>query len=274
MTKISSSLKKRVITAAILAPAVLLSTYYAPSNIFAILLLVFLALCAYEWTNLSKVANKYLQGIFIIALSALFYYLYTQYQFESLKWIFYFSGVWWVFILLMLKVAQPKAVNHKADILKIIQGVLTILPAALAMFFLHDKYGPLMIFYIFLIVWGADIGAYFSGKRFGKHKLAPSLSPGKTIEGVVGGLLLVLILSLLVASFRYSTIIDISLFVFISIVAACFSIVGDLYESLLKREAGLKDSSKLLPGHGGVLDRVDSLLAAAPLFLLFYIFSF
>lgn len=119
-------------------------------------------------------------------------------------------------------------------------------------------------------MWAADIGAYFSGKKFGKHKLMPHVSPNKTIEGFAGGLIWVAVLVLILnASFG----IDMSqypMYLAIAVVTAIISAVGDLNESMLKRVAGVKDSGTILPGHGGILDRIDSLVAATPVFILLY----
>ena len=133
--------------------------------------------------------------------------------------------------------------------------------------YLREVYGGGMLLYLFSLVWIADIGAYFSGRKFGKHKLAPTISPGKTWEGLVGGLLanLVWIVSIYQLSSGWG--LGLLQFLLISLAASLISVVGDLFESILKREAGVKDSGKLLPGHGGVLDRVDSVIAAAPIFV-------
>lgn len=276
MTKKLSSLKKRVITAAILAPIVLSITYFAPSNIFALMMLVFLVLGAYEWCNLSNLASAFAKTPYIILLAALFMGAYINLDGQALRWLFCFSVLCWllIFIWLLLKQSFVQSTSSKPDYLKLLQGVFILVPAVLAMTLLHQAYGPMMIFYLFLIIWGADIGAYFTGKKFGQHKLAAKLSPGKTIEGVVGGLVLVLVMSAFVGSMIFLEAYKVIVFIVISLFVAAFSIVGDLYESMLKREAGVKDSSQLLPGHGGVLDRIDSLLAAAPLFLFFYVLAF
>jgi phosphatidate cytidylyltransferase len=117
------------------------------------------------------------------------------------------------------------------------------------------------------LVWLADIGAYFSGRKFGKRKLAPSISPGKTWEGVYGGVLVNLIWILLVFWLIDGWGIGLLPFVLIGVATVAISVVGDLFESVLKREAGVKDSGQLLPGHGGVLDRIDSVIAATPVFV-------
>jgi len=132
---------------------------------------------------------------------------------------------------------------------------------------LHQEYGGEMLLYLFTLVWIADIGAFFSGRRFGKHKLAPNISPGKTWEGLVGGVIANLIWILAVYLLTAGWGLGLMQFLVIGIATSMISVVGDLFESILKREAGVKDSGKLLPGHGGVLDRIDSVIAASPVFV-------
>jgi phosphatidate cytidylyltransferase len=132
---------------------------------------------------------------------------------------------------------------------------------------LRDEFGPGYVLFLFLLIWVADIGAYFAGRRWGRRKLALAISPGKTWEGAVGAGAAALAFALAGAAAlglgsRWPG------FVAICMVTVGFSIAGDLFESMMKRQRGLKDSGSLLPGHGGVLDRVDSLTAAAPVFLL------
>ncbi len=133
--------------------------------------------------------------------------------------------------------------------------------------FLHREYGGLMLLYLFTLVWIADIGAYFSGRAFGRHKLAPAISPGKTWEGVLGGVFANLVWISLIYMLKDDWGMSPFAFLLIGIATVSVSIVGDLFESVIKREAGAKDSGKLLPGHGGVLDRIDSVIAASPVFI-------
>ena len=128
--------------------------------------------------------------------------------------------------------------------------------------------GKFLILNLLFIIWAADIGAYFSGKRFGKTKLAPSISPGKTREGLLGGLALAVLVSVLIAQLTHTLPSSLAGFVIVTIMTALVSAAGDLFISLHKRTMGLKDSGQLFPGHGGVLDRFDSLLAGAPFFAL------
>jgi phosphatidate cytidylyltransferase len=139
--------------------------------------------------------------------------------------------------------------------------------------YLHQHHGGWILLYLLTLVWVADTGAYFSGRKFGKHKLAPAISPGKTWEGVAGGIFANLLWMLLVyqmlGSYQLHTGLNLSLiqFLLIGLATSFISVVGDLFESILKRQAGVKDSGKLLPGHGGVLDRIDSIIAASPVFV-------
>lgn len=121
--------------------------------------------------------------------------------------------------------------------------------------------------YLFLLVWGADSGAYFVGRKLGKRKLAPTVSPNKSVEGLYGGIATTVVIMLVVQHFYLDlTVIQLILFLILSIITVFASVLGDLFESMIKRRAGIKDSGRVLPGHGGVLDRIDSLLAASPIF--------
>jgi phosphatidate cytidylyltransferase len=133
--------------------------------------------------------------------------------------------------------------------------------------YLHYVYGGWTLLFMFTLVWVVDIGAYFCGRRFGKRKLAPVISPGKTWEGVFGGLAATLAWMLLVYALVDGLQPGLAAYLAIGLATVSVSIVGDLFESVLKREAGVKDSGALLPGHGGVLDRIDSVIAAAPVFV-------
>ena len=149
-----------------------------------------------------------------------------------------------------------------------VAGYLVLIPAWLSIVLLLQHAGPAYVLLLMLLVWGADIGAYFSGRRFGRNKLAPRVSPGKTWEGLIGALLVSIIISLVAFEFlEISSILHTNLLI-LCLVMVLISILGDLVESMFKRMADVKDSGGLLPGHGGVLDRIDSLTAAAPVFTL------
>jgi phosphatidate cytidylyltransferase len=125
-------------------------------------------------------------------------------------------------------------------------------------------HGPWLVLWTMLMVWGSDIGGYFIGRAWGKHKLAPAVSPGKTVEGLFGGVGAALLLSLLMVAAAGLPIAALLCIVVITLLGVAAAVFGDLFESLIKRVAGVKDSGNLLPGHGGVLDRIDAVLAAAP----------
>jgi phosphatidate cytidylyltransferase len=150
-------------------------------------------------------------------------------------------------------------------------ALVLLLPVWLALVQLRQA-GPLTLLAIMSVVWLADIGAYFAGRSFGKHKLAPAISPGKTWEGAIGGAVAVLAYGLLLSSKLPPTLAgNLPLLLMVLVLLTAISILGDLFESLLKRQAGLKDSSNVLPGHGGVLDRIDSLTSTLPLVALVWL---
>jgi phosphatidate cytidylyltransferase len=126
--------------------------------------------------------------------------------------------------------------------------------------------GRLALLFLFILIWGADSAAYFVGKKWGKHKLAPQVSPGKSIEGMMGALVFTILLAIITQLLCRIPLERWHWGILLSLLTVIFSIVGDLFESMLKRNAGIKDSGNILPGHGGLLDRIDSLTAAAPVF--------
>src|SRR5690606_31230415 len=138
-----------------------------------------------------------------------------------------------------------------------------VVSAAVTSIFPGCQSSPWCLFCLFLLVWGADSGSYFVGRKFGKRKLAPNVSPNKSVEGLYGGIvtsmLIVTVVALLYLDMTWP---ELTLFLILSVVTVFSSVLGDLFESMIKRRAGIKDSGRILPGHGGVLDRIDSLLAA------------
>lgn len=150
-----------------------------------------------------------------------------------------------------------------------ITGLLVLIPAWTGLVWIHQlDRGPYLVLSLLILIWIADSSAYFAGRRWGRHKLAPAVSPGKTREGAYGALAGGLCWGVTLA-FWYAPTGGLGIgLVLLCLVTVLASIIGDLYESLIKRERGLKDSGALLPGHGGILDRIDSLTAAAPVFAL------
>lgn len=188
------------------------------------------------------------------------------------------AGVWWVFAsLLAMTYPQSARFWQSSTVIRYAFGLFTLLPFFWSVVFLrfshvkHDSYhGAKLVLFVCLLVWAADSGAYFVGKTFGKHKMAPSVSPNKTIEGLLGGIGMALLVAWLSADWFSVEFSSYSAMVIITFMTVTISVLGDLVESMFKRAANIKDSSNLLPGHGGILDRIDSLTAAFPVFALLY----
>lgn len=266
-------LYQRILTAIPLAAFVCWIIFFQPTSVFFYFVLFIVLISAYEWARLSAVENVYIRGVYALVITATAWAILT-YAADYVAWSVFIAVMWWFSITFYLKFAKPKAANADLKIDKLLVAFLVLPAAALSMqkihafqFSLHMQ-GPALLFYALSLVWVADIGAYFSGKKFGKNKLAPLISPGKTKEGLLGAVITTSLYTL-AASFYFNLDRDKAIMlVMLSVIVTFISVTGDLYISFLKREAGLKDSGNILPGHGGMLDRVDSVLAAMPVFLL------
>ncbi len=263
-------LKQRVITAIVLAPLALAGVILLPQVGFAIFIGLIIMLGAWEWANLAgyeqsviKVGYAVFIGLVCWLVSAI-----------SPLIVLALGVLWWLIALFLVKGYPDSARYCSSKSVKLLMGILTLVPAwfGLVQLKLYDHFG-LAIILVLLIVWAADCGAYFAGKNFGRNKLAERVSPKKTIEGVVGGMAVALIISVSVGlymDFSFPRGIGLML---LTVLVVLVSVLGDLWESLLKRERGIKDSGNLLPGHGGILDRIDSLTAAIPVFTFALIIS-
>jgi phosphatidate cytidylyltransferase len=254
-------LKQRVITAIIAIAVLAVVLFVLPVVAARLVIAAVMLFAAWEWGGFvgSTAASRALCVAVIAALQVLIYLLLADGQIAALD-VFRVAMLWWVAALVWLFL-YPTPVPRW---LTWLAALLVLLPAWLALDYTY-RASPVLLLFMLIIVWAADIGAYFAGKRFGRVKLAPRVSPGKTWEGVIGGLALVLALSFAGAGFldlHPSTLLPFSLCV------ALLSIVGDLTVSAFKRSVDMKDSGTLFPGHGGLLDRIDSVTAAAPLFAL------
>ncbi|MCL2893477.1 phosphatidate cytidylyltransferase [Brenneria tiliae] len=273
-------LKYRLITALILIPIVIAALFLLPPVGFILVTLGVCMLAAWEWGQLAGFASYgqrlwlailcgFLLALMLLTLPAYRYSIHVP-QISAALWI---SLAWWVVALfLVLFYPASAALWRRSRALRLLFGVVTIVPFFWGMVALRQYnydinpfIGAWWLLYVMLLVWGADSGAYLFGKLFGKRKLAPKVSPGKTWEGLIGGLITSAALSLLFSRYAPLAIAPATLLI-CSVVAALASVLGDLTESMFKREAGIKDSSHLIPGHGGVLDRIDSLTAAVPVF--------
>ena len=255
-------LKRRVATALLLLPLAIALVLFAPQDAFALGAAAVFVVAALEWAPLAgwgAGARPWLYALGLaLALAATWWF---AFELPPVGRALLATGLaWWTLALVWLVGRWPLPTGAK-----LLAGLLTLAPAWYAVVTLHGlRSGPALVLLLLLIIWAADVGAFFAGHAFGRHKLAPEVSPGKTWEGALGGF----VLAALVAGVG-ATLLGFALgsFVLLALVTIAASIVGDLTESLLKRQAGAKDSGVLLPGHGGVLDRLDSLFSAAPVFL-------
>jgi len=261
-------LYQRILTALPLAAFVFWIIFFQPTSVFSYFVLFIILISGYEWAKLSGVENTLLRLIFSVVIMAATWSV-QQYASQTIDWLIYLAVMWWFSITYYLKIAKPKPASSDLKFDKLIIAFLVLPAAALAMLKIHSMYqGADWLFYALSLVWVADIGAYFSGKKFGKNKLAPHISPGKTKEGLFGAVLFTSIYALM-ASYYFDIAADKAiLLVLLTVIITFISVSGDLYFSFLKREAGLKDSGNILPGHGGILDRIDSVLAAMPVFVV------
>lgn len=259
-------LKQRIITALILAPLFLLTVIYGKNYGFATLILVITAAAIFEWLRINRLPMA------LLVINAFMLTVLTAYMMRYIgladDYILPLClGLIWLPALLWLRCYRWGYQHTGLQVMvKSLLGVAAIMLFALSMYQLHQHAdGILRILSLVFLVWIADIGAYIAGKNFGKHKLAINISPGKTWEGVFGAQIAVMIYAAIIAQFM-----DVSAFwvVPIMMLVALFSVLGDLSASLGKRQAEMKDSSQLLPGHGGVLDRFDSMIVAAPTYLV------
>jgi phosphatidate cytidylyltransferase len=283
-------LKQRIITALILAPTAILAIFYLPLMYFAALLLGVVSIGAWEWAPFmglkSKVSRIIYTALTAMLIAILWYFLPPQHIWSSISGldssaiaILWLSVAWWL-IAAVLMLTFPKLTGLWANNTVVIGvfGWLTLIPTWLAFVVLrsHDYqltnfHGAQLLMCLFVLVWSADIGAYFVGKSFGKNKLMPNVSPGKTIEGFLGGMACAAALSLVLALTLDWNQKQLFIALFVTLLISVISVLGDLTESMFKRQSGIKDSGTILPGHGGILDRIDSLTATAPIFALCYV---
>jgi phosphatidate cytidylyltransferase len=259
-------LKKRIVTALVLAIVFLTTLFWLPPLAFQLLMALVVALVAYEWAALAGwrglVRLGYVFGIVFGGAGLVFAPLGGSFHLGLL-----IAGLvlWALLSLRVFLGAHVPNVLHHAHF-KLLLAPLVLWPAWFALEYLHSlPDGAWWVLGTLMVVWVADSAAFFAGRMFGRVKLAPHISPGKTVEGLLGGLSGVTAYALIAHGFEPFAQLPLWAWCALTITVTLFSVIGDLHESLLKREAGVKDSGTLLPGHGGVFDRVDSLLAAAPI---------
>lgn len=267
----SNDTTTRVITAAWLLPATLLSIFFLPNIYFNLLIGLVLVFAAKEWSQLNSINT--VQSIFFIIIS-LTLYLLVLFVFPEIKISVLVVGSFlWFLLPIWLYKYETTEVNYKPSIfLVFIIGLLLLVCGFCSIVFIRNSMGSEWLLLLLLIIWIADSSAYFCGRKWGRKKLAPRLSPGKSWEGVIGAIVFCTLFIMLSMYWFDIQGTESMIFFLIGISIIIFSIVGDLFESMIKRLNNKKDSGTILPGHGGILDRVDSLLSTAPIFALGFLF--
>lgn len=266
--------KERLLTALVLAPIMIGGIFFLPLKEFAIFIAVIATVGAWEWANIAGYQKNWSR---ILYAAFVFLVLYASARFldrnEDYKIVYLGMGaLWWIVAFALVARYPNNTEMWGARPIRALLGLCVLVPMWVG--FMHLKLEPhssLLIVYVMFVVWGADTGAYFAGKQWGKSKLAPHVSPGKSWAGFWGGFVTTLLVATGFALYVHHNLqpmdaASITRLFIITVVTFVISVLGDLVESMMKRHRGIKDSSSLLPGHGGVLDRIDSMAAAVPVF--------
>lgn len=271
--------KTRLLASLVMAPVAVAAILLLPTPWMMALATVVLLAGLWEWFDLAEIEDTLARSVLLIAhvgvMVAIVWasrwregYTLVLFQVAAIVGI-----IWWLLALLWLG-RNRFASDHEsyARAFKLAAAALAVIPAWCALAWIHgnpdDLHPQRWLLTALAVVWAADTGAYFAGRAFGRHKLAPRISPNKTIEGLLGGLLAGTAAGIAFSLYAGATGEQLPQVALVALVAAMFSVIGDLFESLLKRHVGVKDSGRLIPGHGGVLDRLDGVLAALPVFAL------
>jgi phosphatidate cytidylyltransferase len=267
-------LNQRLVTASFLI-AILLASLFLPWGLFPVLIMFMLAVSAWEWGTLAKLEAGYRRIAYVAAILALFilalvfYDQITGFALRIATLVFWF---WILLIPLLIRYPETQPLFQHRDVIMGLGAIILLSTACGLLWLKAQENGAWLVLCLFAIVSLADSGAYFAGIRWGKHKLAPQISPGKTLEGLYGGLL---------ANFAFAIVLLFGLnmdpehsfvIVFAILLTSLVSVEGDLLESAIKRAQGVKDSGTFLPGHGGVLDRIDGVCAATPCYIFCVLF--
>lgn len=267
-------LNQRLITATLLV-SILLASLFLPWGLFPVLIILMLCVSAWEWSYLADIEAKPLRMGYVGAIIALFL-LALFFQEEITGFALRISTlVFWFWILLiplLVRFPESKPFFKNGNIIAGLGAIILLSTASGLLWLQHHDNGPWLVLCLIAIVTIADSGAYFAGKKWGQHKLAPEISPGKTTEGVYGGLLANFLFAILLLFGLNLDPEDSFVIVFVILLTSLISVEGDLLESAIKRAHGVKDSGTILPGHGGVLDRIDGICAATPCFIFCVLF--
>ena len=264
-------IKQRLITAAILIPFVLLGILLLETKTLEWFIAIITVLAAWEWFGIIGVHDVIKRLIWVSGLCLLST---ISIQYLSIGFIVSITSIIWLLAAaVLIKYGNDGLPNHLTTLFRqpgfgIASAVILLASFWIAVISLHgSQMGPQQIVYILVSVWLADTGGYFVGKKWGKKALAKAVSPNKTWEGVWGALTFTTIWAIVAFEIGLGGSLSLQTWLLLTLTSVAMSIVGDLFESLFKRSHNIKDSGNLLPGHGGVLDRIDSLIAAVPIFV-------
>ncbi len=281
--------RTRLLAALVMAPLAICAVLFLPTPWMAVLSAAAFLVGLWEWLKLTDIEDPIARGVLLVVNLLLMVVLVWASRSNSggsfilFKLMVLIGVIWWLLAVLWLRhYTFASDHNTHARVFKLAAATLSVIPAWCALVLIHagqvglgvgqaaasQPNGQRWLLLALAIVWAADSGAYFAGRRFGRNKLSPRISPNKTIEGLIGGAIAGMIVALAAAPFAGATLKQLPYVAIVAVWTILFSVVGDLFESLLKRHVGVKDSSHLIPGHGGVLDRIDSILAALPVFAL------
>ena len=256
----------RTITTIVLGGLVLFAIWTSPLWLFHVLTAAFILLAGYEW---SALMSRNTLRVRVVLLTLIVFVFLVSYYLQVVA-IIYLAVIGWLlaplaFFFFSIQRYQQWMQHYLAQGL---WAIISLVACWLSLVLLRlYAQPPCLLFILLFSVWCADIAAYLTGNLCGKHKLAPQISPGKTIEGVLGAVITIIVWALF--TFYYlSYKIHFTAWLLLLLLVLYISVIGDLFESMLKRQKGVKDSGTILPGHGGMLDRIDALLAAAPVFYL------
>ncbi|MEO7557894.1 MAG: phosphatidate cytidylyltransferase [Gammaproteobacteria bacterium] len=264
-------LKRRLITGLIFILLAVWAILGLPSFYFGFALGLLVAIGAWEWAGLIGLALP-LQRFFYSLL--VLFCVWAVAAYLPVMAVLAAACLWWLVSLVWVMRFPAGRSLWANSLIGSLAGLFVLVPPWIALMALHegDSRGPYFVLFLLVMIWLADTAAYFAGRRWGSRRLAPQVSPGKTWEGLWGATLAVMFYAL-VSGMLVFTGAGVLTFMLLCLVTLWFSILGDLVESMFKRQAGVKDSGRLLPGHGGLLDRIDSLTAAAPVFVLSLLLS-
>lgn len=260
-------LKLRVLTALALLPIVLIAVFGLGREPFAVVAGIFFLIGGWEW---SAMIGRFSRAGRLCWCASLALLMVLAELFQP-PWLLNALPLWWLLALAAVIGYPRNAGLWFRPALLVPVGWLLLVPAWMAMVQLQDHgalglSGPWALLFVLVWVWAADTGAYFAGRRFGRHKLAPKVSPGKTVEGLVGGVILaLLVVAVVFAGGWLGPDVVLPSLMIVALLTVLASVLGDLFESMVKRQRGIKDSGTVLPGHGGMLDRIDSVTAALPI---------